>query len=347
MIFHTASGAITPAIDRTKHYLFNRFNFWTFLKLCLVAMLTDGSGSSFNGNIPTNNQHSSHTFLASAAASSTDFDFLVILPLGLIVLALGIWIWYLIVRLRFAYFHCLVHQIKEVTPGWRLYAQPAARMFQFQLIVSLIFIAAIAVIALPLFFGFHGVFTSGSGASIGVVLLLFAILFPLVAVLVFLGIAFEIITHDFMLPHMALEGMTVREAWHASRARYLAEKSGFWFYGFLRIVLVVVAGLAALMILIVPVLLIALVFVGLYMALNALLVDATGFAEFLRVFLQVLLVAVGAIIALLCIVCTSGTIATWKRNYALIFYGGRFQALGDLLSPPPQPSQPLMPVQTQ
>jgi hypothetical protein len=115
-------------------------------------------------------------------------------------------------------------------------------------------------------------------------------------------------------------------------------------------VLVMVAALAALMIFIVPVLLIALVFVGIYMALNAVMVDATGFAEFLRVFVQVLLVAAGAAIALLGIVCISGTIATWKRNYALIFYGGRFQALGDLLSPPPPPlppSPPLIPLQTQ
>ena len=263
MIVYSASGAISPAIDRTKSYLFGQFRFWTFLKLCLVAALTDGSGGSFNGNFPGNNQHSSHSLLA-FPSSAADIGVLVVLPAILLALALILWIWYLIVRLRFAYFHCLVHQIREIGPGWRLHAQPAARMFQFQLVVSLIFLAVIALVALPFFFLFHGVFTSSSEPDFASILLMIATLAPFIFAFIFFSIAFEIITHDFLMPHMALEGMTVGEAWRTARARYLAEKGVFWFYGFLRVVLTIVAGIAAILILLIPLVLVALVFIVLF-----------------------------------------------------------------------------------
>jgi hypothetical protein len=33
-------------------------------------------------------------------------------------------------------------------------------------------------------------------------------------------------------------------------------------------------------------------------------------------------------------ICLGGPLSTAAREYALLFYGGRYQALGDLLSPP-------------
>ena len=41
--------------------------------------------------------------------------------------------------------------------------------------------------------------------------------------------------------------------------------------------------------------------------------------------------------ALLASVCLGGPLSTGIREYALMFYGGRYQALGDILSPPPAP----------
>ena len=32
-------------------------------------------------------------------------------------------------RLRFAYFHCLIHKTKEIRPGWEIYREPATRYF--------------------------------------------------------------------------------------------------------------------------------------------------------------------------------------------------------------------------
>jgi len=37
-------------------------------------------------------------------------------------------------------------------------------------------------------------------------------------------------------------------------------------------------------------------------------------------------------------ICLGGPVSTGLREYALMFYGGRYQALGDVLYPPAAPA---------
>ncbi|HEX8812570.1 MAG TPA: hypothetical protein VF742_11320, partial [Terracidiphilus sp.] len=131
--------------------------------------------------------------------------------------------------------------------------------------------------------------------------------------------------------------------WHAARLRYLAEKGSFWFYGFLRIVLAIVASIAGVVILIIPVVFVGLVILAFYFGLHTLLADATGFTLFVQQSILILIGSIGVALAILLFISICGPIATWKRYYSLLFYGGRFPQLGDLLSPPPPP--PLEPLQ--
>jgi hypothetical protein len=48
-----------------------------------------------------------------------------------------------------------------------------------------------------------------------------------------------------------------------------------------------------------------------------------------------LIVIVGVAIVVFLVLCIGGPIGIAVRNYALLFYGGRYEVLGDLLSPPP------------
>ena len=57
MIVFSATEALSPAIERTRASLFAPFRWGTFLKLCAVAVFTEGFGGNFNFSGPS---HSSH-----------------------------------------------------------------------------------------------------------------------------------------------------------------------------------------------------------------------------------------------------------------------------------------------
>lgn len=346
---YSAAEAISPAIERTRSFLFRPFRLGTFLKLALVAALTDGGGS-FSGNVPSGNHHHSHSFVShsflshSASGlpfSAADLGVLVILPAALLALALILWLWYLLVRLRFAYFHCLAYGTRQIRDGWHPYAQPAMRLYQLQLVVAACVLAGLAVLAVPFVFAFRGAFAGGGQPDPAQILLMIAVAAPVILVLAFFSLAYEIITHDFMLPHMALENATAGEAWRASLGRYRAQKGSFWLYGLLRVLLSFVGSMAALMVLAIPALIVVLIAVAVFAGLNAALANASVMAHTVLLTVEIVLGVAGVALALLVGISLGGTIATWKRQYALLFYGGRFGALGDLISPPPPQPPPL------
>src|SRR5665213_600043 len=55
----SAADVISPAIRRTRWFLFEPFRWSTFLKLCLVSLLTEGGSSGGNFNAPRSHHSSS------------------------------------------------------------------------------------------------------------------------------------------------------------------------------------------------------------------------------------------------------------------------------------------------
>ena len=67
-------------------------------------------------------------------------------------------IFYLITRLRFAYFHCLIHNTTEIRPGWSIYQSQAMRFFWLNLVVGFCFLLLVGLIAIPFAAGFWRLF---------------------------------------------------------------------------------------------------------------------------------------------------------------------------------------------
>src|SRR5487761_394266 len=104
----SAPDAISPAIARTRDFLFRPFRWGTYLKLGLVAMITEGftnsHSSSGHGGHPTRNAPS----VTSSFYLSPGLIALIVVGV-LVAIVVALVIFYLVTRLRFAYFHCLVH----------------------------------------------------------------------------------------------------------------------------------------------------------------------------------------------------------------------------------------------
>jgi hypothetical protein len=159
-------------------------------------------------------------------------------------------------------------------------------------------------------------------------------LLPIILLLVLAGFLTDLIMRDCMLPHYALDNATAGEAWSQVWARIMAEKRQFIAYALLRIVLPAIAMIAVFIVLLLPALALAGSLAAVEFGLHSAFADSTGASALVGILLEVFFGVLAFGFALLATICLGGPISTGVREYALIFYGGRYQALGDILYPP-------------
>jgi hypothetical protein len=282
----SASQAISPAIDRTKRYLFHPFEWSTYLKLAAVACITEGFSSNFNFS-------SNHRFSTTSSASTPfnlSSEVIALIVIGILIcIVIGIFLFYLITRLRFAFFHCLAHETKEIRPAWRLYRAQAMRFFKANLVVGLIFLCVLVLVALPFVVSFYRLYRSSQSGGPFDVAGFLLLLLPFVGIILCLCLVayvMDTVLRDFILPHMALENLSFRQSWTAVKPRIAAEKGSFAFYLFLRLMLPILAFMALFIVLAIPLLIIFGILLLIGVGLNTLQESATGVAAFVCVFLK-------------------------------------------------------------
>ena len=342
----SAADAISPAVERTKALLFRPFKWGTFLKLGLVALITEGLGSNLRSSSSNGGGRSSGNGPMIHSLSDIPAQWIAAgVAAVLLVLVIAAAIYYLITRLRFAFFHCLVTNTREIRPGWSLYREQASRFFWLNIAVAACFLLLLGLIAIPFIAGFWRVFHEmppGGHPDFAMLLGLILPLLPIIFLLVILGVALDIILRDWMLPHIALEDASAGEAWSSVWARIKAEKGQFFAYSLLRLILPIIASIAIFIILLIPGLVLAGAVAGMELGIHAAFAGSTGSASVVGVMLQVFFGVVAFGFFLLASICLGGPLSTGTREYALLFYGGRYQVLGDLLYPQalPQGSAP-------
>jgi len=134
---------------------------------------------------------------------------------------------------------------------------------------------------------------------------------------------------------MAIEDAAIQEALEDVWSDLVAEPGQFALFFFLRILLSVVASILGLILLMVP--LIPMVVLGVIVGLILKAASTT-----LALGLGIPLAVLAVFVFLLAVIGVSGTIGTFRRNYALMFYGGRYPELAVMLWPP-LPAAPIPP----
>jgi hypothetical protein len=347
----SAVDAVSSAIERTKQFLFRPFKWSTFLKLGLVAIITEGVGRNFRSS-------TSHAGHAAGRGLGTTSPFhgpfhvagggwpfnlspesiAVIAAAVLLAFVIAIFIFYVITRLRFAYFNCLIHNTKEIGPGWRLYGDRASRFFWLNIVVGICFMLLLVLVALPFAAGFWRVFHESQQSGHFDVRLLVALMLPLIPVLILLtlgGLLTDLILRDLMMPHFALENATAGEAWRQVRARIRADQRQFLVYAILRVILPAIASFGLFILMFVPGLMLAGSLAAIELGVHSMFANATGASWLVGISLEAFFGVVAFGFALLAGICLGGPLSTGIREYALIFYGGRYKALGDILYPMP------------
>jgi hypothetical protein len=339
----SAVDSVSLAIQRTRDFLFRPFRWGTYLKLGLVAIITEGIGSN-SGSSKHGGPSPGHGPIINSPFDIPPVWIAAAVAAVLLAILLCLVIFYLVTRLRFAFFHCLVHNIKEIRPGWRLYREQAMRFFWLSVGVGFSYLLLLVLAALPFVAGFMRLVREtppGGPPDWGLLLSLVLPLIPVLILLVLVGIALDVILRDWMLPHYALEDASAGEAWEEVWDHITAEKSQFAVYALLRLILPVIAMIGLFIVLLIPGLMVAGSVAAIVYAIHSAFADATGASALVGILLQVFFGVVAFCYALLAGICLGGPLSTGVREYALIFYGGRYQALGDLLYPsPPLPFVP-------
>ena len=168
----------------------------------------------------------------------------------------------------------------------------------------------------------------------GLLLSLVLPLIPIILLLVVVCILLDIVLRDWMMPHYALENATAGQAWSAVWENISGEKGSFFVYAVLRLILPIIAWIGLFIVLLIPG---AVMFGAVAMAewaIHAGFANASGLSSVIGVLLEVFIGLLALGFAIVIAVSLGGPLSTALREYALMFYGGRFQKLGDILFPP-------------
>jgi hypothetical protein len=336
MKVYSASEAVWPALLRTYSCLFRTFQWEAFLKLATVATICEGFVVSFRYSVAD-----TFPFEINAAGLKSFLLAPAVLPVTILgamaIFLTGIYCYYLVTRLRFAFFHSLIHQTMRVRTAAKLYSVEAELFFTASMLVWLAFLVAVVLAVVFFVVAAYTVIatpTPEGKLDPGNFLFLF---FPCIGItfaLILAACAAQVVLNDFILPHMAIEGATFRKAWADVWVRIAANKETFLSFFILRLAMPLVAGI----VLGAAAWLMGLIVFGLLgmsaAGFNAMLDGTTGARAYVLTAIHVLFVLLGLGAGWALAATFGGPLGVFMRSYALFFYGGHYKALGNLLDPP-------------
>jgi hypothetical protein len=243
---------------------------------------------------------------------------------------------------RFILFDSVLTGRCRLRESWRRHQDHGLWFLAWLFIYECLIIAILlVVVGLPVL----GLWRAGifAHASDHIALLALTIFFLIVLFFVIVVIAWVVATivRDFLVPIMALEDLSVVEAWGLYKPTLIETKASV--AGYLGFKLLLALGLGMI------------VAIVSFLVFFILLIPAVGFGLLvfgiaatgkLGLVIGITLGVVGAIVLLTLMFCVSGTlavpVAVFFQSYALYYVGSRYQRLGVLLWPPSPEGAPGM-----
>lgn len=360
--------ALSPAFSRTREVLGVPFRLGFFLKIALVAALTQPNFYSILISLPMqgaqaaaagamNHTHSgfpvTENFQGSGIGAVAGGVTLVFVVLGLLVgLAFWIGLAYLFCRLRFTLFDLVLYKHGRVRESWAKYGRQTWRYFGVTLLVGLAFLVLLAATAGPFFIHmFKSLAVLGAQGPNANPFPVIAQIFPLMGlfiIIALLGMVVDTAMQGFILPPMAIEDASIEGSF--GRFFALLRDNIGPFIVFLVLQFVVMLGISMVMMFVVFLVLGVLgvggFLVGLALYHGMWHGGAGPQAAFIAIAAAMALVMIA--LYLVAMVSVYGIVAVFRQAYSLYFFGPRYPTLGDQLEPPaPQPvslwPEPILP----
>jgi hypothetical protein len=348
----SATECITPAIERTKLVLFSPFRKGRTWKLSASAYICRGGTVYF----PFPLIYLAFLPLVRHAGAGAVIAVCAAVLLGT---ALFTWIFHLCSRLQFAFFDIVVNRAEFVAPAWRKYRPQSLRWTGFKFFTGVALtlacaapIAAVVRHFLPLFAELRDI---GPGQPPPVQFIA-AFYGGYIVFMAGFGLVFLIhsLLADFIVPSLALEDTSLKEAFRRMGELIRREPGEFAIYTLLKVGLAAAAYMGAFIAWEI-VFILASVIVGAVVVFIGFLLHLVGIPKVVLLVLGIMVAVVWCIFTIFySLMLIIGPVFTFIDAYALYFLGGRYPMLGDLLdrstpvppsipgypAPPPYPSYP-------
>jgi hypothetical protein len=346
--------ALGPAFRRTREVLATPFRLGFFLKIALIAALTQPAFYSASLSYPlqgaqfafvlghpgrgssTGLPGYSSQFAAGSGAAALGISVIV----AMIVVGVALWVLmaYLYCRLRFTLFDLVVYKRGRVGQAWSAYGRQSWRYFGLVILVSLAFLVVAVIVIGPALLNFIRVVRPMASAGpkfnpLTLVGAMFPFLIAIFAVAALWAVV-DCLMQDFLLPPMAIEDAPLESVFGRFFALVKANFGSLVLYVLLRFAVGIGLTWILMLIFFAGLMIAGLAIFGIGTVLyHAMWASTVG--EITCVALAILTGLVAVVIYLLAIISIYGTAAVFKQSYAAYFFGGRYAALGDRLQPPP------------
>jgi hypothetical protein len=347
-----AVDAITPALQHARQQLVEPFRLGQWAKLALVGLLAGelSSGGGCNGgnfHVPAHTGGSNR--LLETGLSNIDpalygglIAFLTVIGIGLLVLFL-----YVNSVMRFILFDSVIAKECRIREGWNRRQQPGLRYFYWQLLLILGSVASITIlVGIPAGFAFLMGWLKAPKEHLIPLILGGMVLFFLLLGFIVAQLVVQVMSKDFVIPQMALEGVGAIEGWRRLWPQLLGEKGAYAGYLGMKIVMAIAAaiviGIATLI-----VFLVILIPIGGFGAIALIAGKAAGLTWNLYTISLLVIVGCMALFVLIYAISLMSVPAiVFFPAYSIYFFAARYPALSVLLYPPPAAPPPPPPMPT-
>jgi hypothetical protein len=340
----SAVDTITLAFQHTRRQLLQPFRFWQWTRLAIVGLLAGEAGSSGGFNFPTNfnipiprHPNSSENFFG-AGLPNIDPATLSALIAVMVVAGLVFVVMFAYVSsvMRFILFDSVLAKECHIRQGWNRRHAIGWKYFLWQIGFMLVVFTVLAVLlGVPAAIAYAmGWFRAPGEHVLALVLGGIALFFVFLIFFVAAAVV-QVLTKDFVVPQMALEGIGAIEGWRRLWPMIDSEKSGYAVYIGMKIVLAISAGIIVGIVGLILGLIIAIPTVGL--AIVAAITGKTAGLTW-NVFTITAAIVVGSIlfaIFLYLIALISVPVTVFFPAYSIYFFAPRYRPLSLVLYPPP------------
>jgi hypothetical protein len=242
----SAVDTVNLAFEHTRRQLFRPFRFWQWVRLAFVGLLAGELGSGGNFNLPGTSHQGT---IPSLGEGFPKIDPAILASVITVLIITGFVVFlvltYVSSVMRFILFDGVLTSECHIGAGWSRRQGNGWHYFLWQLVLLLAtFVGFVLLIVLPAAFAFGmGWFTPPRAHVVQLVLTGIVVVAVFLIYMIAVAVV-HVFTKDFVIPQMAMEGITAFEGWRRLLPMIRGEEKGYFFYILLKIALSIVAAIA-------------------------------------------------------------------------------------------------------